>query len=100
MSKLSYPDVPLHEILRAQARSRSGHIAIVFENRSLTFADLEAESNRLAHGLSALGLGQGGRLGLFLTNCPEVETGFYATRKPGAVGCPMNASYREREISL
>src|SRR5260370_5645840 len=99
MSKLSYPDVPLHEILRAEARSRSGHIAIVFENRSLTFADLEAESNRLAHGLSALGLGQGDRLGLFLPNCPEFETGFYAASKLGAVACPMNSAYREREIT-
>jgi long-chain acyl-CoA synthetase len=76
-----------------------GRIAIIYEARSLTFADLEAESNRLAHGLDALGLEPGDRLGLFLPNCPEFEIGFYAASKLGAVACPMNSAYREREIS-
>src|SRR5262249_16983620 len=93
------PDVPLHEILRAQARSRPGRVAIVYEGRSLTFADLEADSNRLAHGLSGLGLEPGDRIGLFVPNCPEFEIGFYAASKLGAVACPMNSAYREGEIS-
>ena len=59
MSTLIYPDVPLHEILRVQARTRPGRAAIVYEGRSLSFAELEAESNRLANGLAGLGLGPG-----------------------------------------
>jgi len=96
---LTYPDVPLHEILRTQARSQPNRVAIVYEDRSLDFAGLEAESNRLAHGLKDLGLESGDRLGLFLPNCPEFEIGFYAASKLGAVACPMNSSYREREIT-
>jgi long-chain acyl-CoA synthetase len=99
MSTLTHPDVPLHEILRAQARSRPDHVSIVCEDRRVTFADLDRESNRLAHGLSALGLRSGDRLGLFLPNCPEFEIGFYAASKLGAVASPMNSAYREREIS-
>jgi long-chain acyl-CoA synthetase len=99
MSTLTYPDVPLHEILRAQARSHSGRVAIVHEGKSLTFADLEAESNRLANALARLGLGPGDRLGLFLPNCPEFEIGFYAASKLGAAACPMNSAYRDREIT-
>jgi long-chain acyl-CoA synthetase len=99
MATLTYPDVPLHEILRKQARARPGRTAIVFEGKSLTFADLDAESNRLARGLNGIGLGPGDRLGLFLPNCPEFEIGFYAGSKLGAVACPMNSAYREREIS-
>src|SRR5262245_23542479 len=99
MSKLTHPDVPLHEILRAQARSRPGRVAIVYESRNLSFADVEAESNRLAHGLSGLGLEPGDRLGLFLPNCPELEIGFYAASTLGGVACPMTSAYRERAIS-
>jgi long-chain acyl-CoA synthetase len=99
MSTLIYPDVPLHEILRVQARTRPGRAAIVYEGRSLSFAELEAESNRLANGLAGLGLGPGDRLGLFLPNCPEFEIGFYAGSKLGAIACPMNSAYREREIT-
>jgi len=42
MTKLTYPNAPLHEALRERARQGPDRIAIVFENRSLTFADLDA----------------------------------------------------------
>jgi long-chain acyl-CoA synthetase len=96
---LTHADVPLHEVLRATVRSHPDRVAIVFADRTLTFSDLEAESNRLAHGLRALGLRQGDRLGLFLPNCPEFEIAFYAASKVGAVACPLNSSYREREVT-
>ena len=89
----------LHEALRERARKEPDRVAIVFEGRNLTFADLDAESNRLAHGLRALGLESGDRLGIFMPNCPEVEIAFYAASKLGAVGCPLNSSYREREVT-
>jgi long-chain acyl-CoA synthetase len=98
MRILNYPNALLHDALRKQARGQPDRAAIVFEDRSLTFADLDVESNRLAHGLRALGLRSGDRLGIFMTNCPEVEIAFYAASKLGAVGCPLNSAYREREV--
>jgi long-chain acyl-CoA synthetase len=96
---LNYPHMLLHDALRERACDGPDRVAIVFENRSLTFADLDAESNRLAHGLRALGLESGDRLGIFMPNCPEVEVAFYAASKLGAVSCPLNSSYREREVT-
>ncbi len=97
--RLTYPDLTLHEVLNATARKYPSRVAIVFGDRSLTFSDLDAESNRLAHGLRALGLESGDRLGLFMPNCLEFEIGFYAASKLGAAACPLNSSYREREIT-
>ena len=99
MPMLNYPNVLLHGALSRRAQEYPDRVAIVFEDRSLTFADLEVESNRLAHGLRALGLESGDRLGIFMTNCPEVEIAFYAASKLGAVSCPLNSSYREREVT-
>jgi len=99
MATLTYPHALLHDALRKRAYEEPDRVAIVFENRSLTFADLDAESNRLAHGLRALGLKSGDRLGIFIPNCPEVEIAFYAASKLGAVGCPLNSAYREREVT-
>jgi long-chain acyl-CoA synthetase len=99
MPMLNYPNALLHDALRKRAQGQPGRVAIVFEDRSLTFADLDVESNRLAHGLRALGLASGDRLGIFMTNCPEVEIAFYAASKLGAVGCPLNSSCREREVT-
>src|SRR5262245_558615 len=77
MSMLTYPHSLLHDPLRKRAHEEPDRVAIVFENRSLTFADLDIESNRLAHGLRALGLNSGDRLCIFMPNCPEVEIAFY-----------------------
>jgi long-chain acyl-CoA synthetase len=98
MPTLTYPNVLLHDPLRKRAYEEPDRVAIVFENRSLTFADLDVESNRLAHGLRALGLESGDRLGVFMPNCPEVEIAFYAASKLGAVACPINSSNRDREL--
>jgi long-chain acyl-CoA synthetase len=99
MPTLTYPNALLHDPLRKRANEEPDRVAIVFENRNLTFADLDVESNRLAHGLHALRLETGDRLGIFMPNCPEVEIAFYAASKLGAVACPLNSSYREREVT-
>jgi long-chain acyl-CoA synthetase len=99
MPTLTYPHTLLHDALRKRAYEAPDRIAIVYEGRSLTFADLDAESNRLARGLRALGLESGDRLGVFMPNCPEVEISFYAASKLGAVSCPLNSSYRDREVT-
>ncbi len=96
---LTYADLPLHQLLRDKAFDGPDRVAIVFGDRSLTFADLDTESNRLAHGLRALGLEQGDRLALFTPNCPEFVVAFYAASKLGAIACPLNSSYREREVT-
>ena len=99
MPSLTQRDVPLHDVLKESALKYADRLAIIYEDRSLTFADLDSESSRLANGLRALGLRSGDRLGLFLPNCPEFEIGFYAASKLGAIVCPLNAAYREHDLS-
>src|SRR4030095_13735786 len=38
-------------------------------------------------------------MALYLPNCPQYQLAFYAASKLGAISCPMNPSYREREIT-
>jgi long-chain acyl-CoA synthetase len=99
MPTLHYPTVPLHDMMRATAARFPDRPAITFKDEATTFARFELESNRLANGLAALGLTTGDRLALYLPNCPQYEFAFYAASKLGAIACPMNPSYREREIT-
>ena len=99
MPTLNYPTGPLHEVMRATAERYPDRPAITFKDDVLTFADFDRESNRLANGLAALGLGTGARMALYLPNCPQYQLAFYAASKLGAISCPMNPSYREREIT-
>ena len=89
----------LHDALCKRAQKEPDRVAIVYEGRNITFADLDRESNRLAGGLRSLGMESGDRLGVLMPNCPEVEIAFYAASKLGAVACPLNSSYRDREVT-
>ena len=66
---------------------------------TLTFADLERRSNRLARVLQARGLAQGDRLAFMLANRVEIIDLWLACAKLGVVVVPVNVLYREREVA-
>lgn len=65
---------------------------------TLTFGELDARSNRMAHLLERRGLRQGDRLALYLANRVEFLDLFVACVKLGVIVVPINILYREREI--
>ena len=80
VSTLPYPNIPLHDVMRATAARHPDRRAITFKGATWSFAQFDLDSNRLANGLAALGLGFGDRMSLYLPNCPQYELGFYAAR--------------------
>jgi malonyl-CoA/methylmalonyl-CoA synthetase len=65
---------------------------------TLTFAELDARSNRAARLLVARGFARGDRIGFFLPNRVEFIDLFLACIKLGVIVVPINVLYREREI--
>jgi acetyl-CoA synthetase len=63
------------------------------ESRSVTFADLYAESNRVANGLRALGLEPGDRVALCLPMIPEILSILYGCFKAGLTVVPIFAGF-------
>src|SRR5262249_55204801 len=72
--------------------------AICCNDRSISFSEFDAESNRLANALHERGVRHGDRVGLFMPNCAEYEVSFYAVNKLGAVVCPLSPSFRSFEV--
>ena len=66
--------------------------------RSLTFGEIEARANQMAHELSARGLISGDRLCVHLGNRLEFIDLFLACVRLGVIFVPMNVLYREREL--
>src|SRR5262245_35393232 len=66
---------------------------------TLTFGDLDARSDRVARLITSRGLGRGDRLCFFMPNRVEFIDLFLACVKIGVIIVPINALYREREIS-
>jgi long-chain acyl-CoA synthetase len=86
------------DVLRHQARERADHVAIKHGSRSLTFAELDDRSNRLAQALLAAGVGPGSRVAHLDRTAPEVVELMFAAAKIGAVAVPLN--WRLRPIEL
>jgi acetyl-CoA synthetase len=63
------------------------------EVKSWSYAELIAETNRLAEGLRALGLGPGDAVGIFLPMSREVLAAFFAILHIGAVAVPLFSGF-------
>jgi long-chain acyl-CoA synthetase len=84
--------------LERSARLFPENVAIRFEERAITYRELEAEASRAAHGLAGLGVGAGDRVALFLPNVPAFAVAYLAAQKVGAVAVSINASLKTEEI--
>src|SRR5450755_1307168 len=79
-------------------RHPAGDIAIIWEGesgsvRTLTFGELQSETNRLANALTSLGLVQGDRVALVMPMVPEVVTILYACFKLGLIAVPIFSGF-------
>lgn len=80
----------LGQTLRRAAARVPDRLALLGDERSLTYAQLDEEVDRLAHLLRAIGLGKGDVVGFLINKRPEVVTGFLACARIGAVFAPIN----------
>ncbi len=72
--------------------------AILFRDRSITYAELEKRSNRLARALLALGLQKGDRVAIVSPNRPEIIELECALYKAGLVKVALNARLAQSEL--
>ncbi|HEV2736741.1 MAG TPA: condensation domain-containing protein, partial [Longimicrobiaceae bacterium] len=87
----------VHELFEAQVERTPAAVALVHARESLTYAELDARANRLAHHLRAHGAGPEARVGIFLERTPDLVVSLLATLKAGAAYVPLDPAYpRER----
>ncbi|MGW9087949.1 amino acid adenylation domain-containing protein [Streptomyces yangpuensis] len=90
---------PVHELYAARAAAQPGHPALEFGERVLSFAELDARANRLAHELAARGTGPGDLVALLLPRSPEMVVALLAVLKAGAAYLPIDAAYPQDRIA-
>lgn len=81
-------------ILADKARKNASRVFMSFEGEDISYEALHLRTNRLANGLSGLGIAKGERVGLLLDNTPDQFLLELALGKIGAVAVPINASAR------
>jgi acetyl-CoA synthetase len=87
---------------RAESRDRP---AVVCETedggvRTLTYAELRALTDRIAHGLAARGIGPGDAVGVFLPMVPETVATVMAVAKLGAIFLPIFSGYGAEAVAV
>ncbi|MDA0768676.1 MAG: long-chain-fatty-acid--CoA ligase [Chloroflexi bacterium] len=73
--------------------------ALIFEDKRITYLELQSRVNRLANSLAALGVGPGDRVATLQVNCNEYIEAYFATAKLDAVYVPMNFRARADELA-
>jgi benzoate-CoA ligase family protein len=68
--------------------------AILFEQRTISYGALRAETLKMAQVISSLGAKPGDRVALLLHDSPEFITAFIAICSLGAIAVPINMSLR------
>ncbi|MGD8555006.1 MAG: AMP-binding protein, partial [Anaerolineales bacterium] len=95
---IDYPDIPVHRFLEDAAKTHPDRPCTIFKGASITFAEMDALTDRLAAGLAELGVKKGQPVGIFMPNSPQFVMAFYAITKAGGVVVATNPQYKPREV--
>ncbi|HEU0299707.1 MAG TPA: amino acid adenylation domain-containing protein, partial [Longimicrobium sp.] len=98
-TEAAYPaSASLHELFQAQAARTPDAPALVFQGDALTYAELNARANRLAHHLIARGVGPDVRVALCVERGAEMLVGLLAVLKAGGAYVPLDPSHPEERL--
>ena len=90
---------PVHLQAAAQAARTPDRVVLSWEGGRMTFAEVEARANRLAHHLIGLGVRPGSRVAICMERAPEMMVSILAAVKAGAAYVPIDPDYPAERIA-
>lgn len=97
----SFPaDKCIHELFEAQAAATPQAVAVVYEDSRLTYAELNAQANRLAHQLRELGVKPDALVAICVERCLNMVVGLLAILKAGGAYLPLDPAYPEDRLAF
>jgi amino acid adenylation domain-containing protein len=100
-TELDFPDnLCLHHLFEQQASRTPEAVALSSDTRSVTYAELETWSSRLATRLRRLGAGPGVLVALCLERSPEMIAAMLGTLKAGAAFVPLDPATPSERLRL
>ncbi|WP_183268380.1 AMP-binding protein, partial [Burkholderia pseudomallei] len=91
-------DACLHQLFEAQVSRTPEAAAVICGDETLSYTDLDARANRLAHYLRGQGVGPDTRVGLALGRGVEMMTGLLAVLKAGGAYVPLDPGYASERL--
>ena len=92
-----YPDRTLIDYLREASAKWPNKPALLFKGATISYRRLDRQSDAFATALQAMNVKAGDRVAICLPNCPQFLVAEFGAWKIGAIACPFNPTYTERE---
>ena len=84
----------LGDIISKTANQKKDKTAAVLDDQKITYAELEKQSNQLAHGLIDLGIRPSDMVSIMLPNSIQFLVSYLGVIKSGATMVPLNISFK------
>ncbi len=90
----------VHQLIEAQAARTPDQVALICDERELTYSELNFRANQLAQQLAALGVGPDTLVGVYIQRSIDMVVGMLAILKAGGAYVPIDPSYPSARIAL
>jgi acyl-CoA synthetase (AMP-forming)/AMP-acid ligase II len=87
-----------HDFIRLNGKWYPDKPAVIDEDGTLTWGDIDRRSSQVANGLLQLGIGKGQGVAILMSNCAEYVEVMYGILKAGAVIVPLNLAVNEEGL--
>ncbi|MCG1048796.1 amino acid adenylation domain-containing protein, partial [Mycetohabitans sp. B6] len=89
----------IHQLFEAQVQRSPDATVLVYEEQTLSYAQLNARANRLAHRLIELGVKPDTRVVLCVERSPAMVVGLLAILKAGGAYVPLDPAYSSERLT-
>jgi amino acid adenylation domain-containing protein len=98
---VEYPrNLCVHELFEAQVERTPEAVAVVFEDRRLTYAELNRRANQLAHRLRKMGVQPDTLVGICVERSLEMVVGILGILKAGGAYLPLDPAYPKERLAF
>src|SRR2546421_1328693 len=99
-TRTDYPEACVHELFEAQVQQKPEDVAVIWQDRQLTYQQLNQQANQLAHHLQRLGIGPEAPVGLYVERSLEMVVGLLGILKAGGVYVPLDPAYPQERLAF
>lgn len=98
-TKADYPkDKCIHLLFEIAAENYPRNIAVKFEDKKISYKELNKKANKLAHYLKSLGIGKESFVGIFLDRSIDMIIGLLGILKAGGTYVPLDPSFPQDRL--
>ncbi|MEB3357178.1 MAG: amino acid adenylation domain-containing protein [Synechococcales bacterium] len=101
LTQAEYPrNLCIHGLFEQQVKKTPESIALLFNDQSFTYQELNTRSNQLAHYLQSLGIGPETFVGVYMERTPDMVVALLAILKAGGAYVPLDPNYPRDRLTF